>query len=269
MIVKGVLKMDKVAVNKARALYYNMFANFFVIPSDLVKYTEFVGIIELLKQNPIDNTSGKALEDICSKLDKSSNVALMQEYDDIFNSPITKNIRTTASFYDEGYESGKKRAGMIDFVAKTKIRRNEKKFCEYEDSVGFIFSFLSELCDLLVNGHAEYEDTIHCVFKEILNDFIDEFASDLYSHESAVIYRDLMMVLHSFVEFERLYLGVSKPHKKEKADKKEKIEDISEEEKARRARNKELKKRGPKKEVQEEGACSLDVHFDVETDIDV
>ncbi len=259
--------MDKVQINKARALYYNMLANFFVVPSDVKRYSQLVGLIKILEQNPLDPSSGKALNGILSKLDETSNVALMQEYDDIFHSPVTKNIRLTASFYDEGFESGKKRVEMINFVAKTKIRRNEKEFFDYEDSVGFIFSFLSELCDLVANGQNQYENTIHCVFKEILNDFVDEFGASLYSHESANIYKDLMIVLHSFMEFERLFLGVSKPNKKEKIDKKEKVENISEEEKQRRARNKALREKGPKKEDEE--VCPVDMHYDVESDIDV
>ncbi len=260
--------MDKVGINKARGLYYNMLANFFVVPSDIKRYSELISLVKLLKQNALDPSSSKALENILQKLDESSNVALMQEYDDIFHSPVTKNIRLTASFYDEGYESGKKRVEMINFVAKTKIRRNEKDFFDYEDSVGFIFSFLAQLCDLVAQGQSEYENTIHCVFKEILNDFVDEFGASLYGHESANIYKDLMVVLHSFMEFERLFLSVSKPHKKEKIDKEEKTEDISEEERARRAKNKALRAKGPKKQDEEE-ACSIDMHYDVETDIDI
>ncbi len=261
--------MQDKSIHKARALHYHLFANFFVVPSDIKRYSELVSLLKLLMQNPLDENSKKAYEQILTYLDESSNVALMQEFDDIFNSPITKNVPQSASFYDEGYESGKKRVEMINFVAKTKIRRDETKFYDYEDSVGFIFSFLAKLCDLVVDGHSEYENTIHCVFKEILNEFVDEFASALFEHESSKIYKQLMVSLHSFVEFERLFLGVSKPSKKKKIEKKEKVEEISEEERARRARNKELRKQGPKKEVQEEEMCSLDVHFDVETDIDV
>ena len=37
------------------------------------------------------------------------------------------------------------------------------------------------------------------------------------SIKKANIYKELMVVLHSFIEFERLYLEVTKPLKKEKA----------------------------------------------------
>ncbi len=253
-------------INKARALYYNFFANFFVIPSEPAKYSRLVELVKIIKQNPLDASSNDALKKILKKLDSTSNKTLMQEYDDIFHSPVTKNVAQSASYYDEGYESGKKRVEMINLIAKTKIRRNEKDFYDYEDSIGFIFSFLSELCELVAQGQEEYKETIELVFIQILNEFVDEFAKNLYEHESADIYRDLMVILHSYIAFERLFLGVSKPNKKEEYDKREKIEDISEEEKQRRALNKELKKQGAK---QEDEPCSLDVHYDVETDIEV
>ncbi len=137
---------------------------------------------------------------------------------------------------------------MIDFVAKTKLRRDENSYFEYEDSVGFIFSLMAELSDLLANGQKEYENTVHCIFAQILNEFIDEFAKDIYEHDKSNIYKELMVVLHSFVEFERLYLEVSKPAKKEKIIKKQADDwgNISDEERQRRERNKALKALGPK-----------------------
>ncbi len=256
--------MDNTKINKARALYYNLFANFFVTPEDLNSYMELIKLIKILQKNSLDNASSDALANILNMLDESSNMTLVQEFDNIFNAPNSKNINLSASFYDEGVQSGKKRVEMINFVAKTAIRRDEKNFFEYEDSLGFIFSFLSQLCDLAANGKVEYENTIHCVFSEILNDFIDDVAKDIYEHENAVIFKELMVALHSFIEFERLFLGISKPAKKQKIEKKEKTEEISEEEKQRRAKNKELKKLGPKKE---DDSCPVDVHYDVETDI--
>ncbi|RXJ90772.1 hypothetical protein CRV01_06385 [Arcobacter sp. CECT 8983] len=256
---------DNQAINKARALYYNLFANFFVPASDVQNYLELVKLVDILKKSPLDTNSGNALEKINELLDSSSNVTLLQEYDEIFHSPTSKNIRTTASYYDEGVESGKKRVEMINFVGKTKLRRNEKKYHEYEDSVGFIFSLMAQLTDLIAQGEKEYENTVHCIFAQILNDFIDEFAKELYEHDKAIVYKELMVVLHSFIEFERLYLEVSKPIPKEKVIKTptaDKDEDISEEEKERRARNKALKAQGPKEE-----ACPIDIAYDVESNI--
>lgn len=255
---------DNTAIHKARALYYNLFANFFVLPKDISQYLELRTLIDTLKQNPLDESSGKALETLYTLLDPTSNIAIGEEFDDMFHNPTTAKVRQTASFYDEGVESGKKRLEMVNFVAKTKIRRNEKEFYEYEDSVGFIFSLMAELSDLIARGESNYENTAHCIFSEILNDFVDEFAAEVYEHESAKIYKELMVVLHSFIAFERLFLDVAKPKPKEKVEKVScENEELSEEEIARRARNKELRKLGPK----EEEACPIDIAYDVETGI--
>lgn len=259
-------EMDKnQVITKARALYYNLFANFFIVSADTKNYLGIISLINMLKEKSLDVSSQKALENLSSLLDPTSNVELMQEYDELFYSPMSQNIRLTASYYDEGVESGKKRLEMLQFVAKTKIRRDEQNFYEYEDSIGFIFSFLAELCDLVANGEKIYENTIHCVFDQILNDFADEVAKVLYEHQSSKIYKELMIVLHSFLEFERLYLDVSKPKPKEIKKDDNSCETISEEEMERRARNKELKKLGPKKEDDE--SCPIDMAYDVEDSI--
>lgn len=254
---------DNQAINKARALYYNLFANFFVESSKSENYFELLRLIRILKENPLDETSGEALENILALLDPTSNVVLIKEFDDLFHNPTSKKIRQTASFYDEGVESGKKRVEMINFVAKTKLRRDEKNYFEYEDSVGFLFSFMSQLCNNISNGEKEYENTVHCIFAQILNEFIEEFAKDIFEHKSSKIYKELMVVLHSFVAFERLYLEVPKAAVKQRIVKEEACEVISDEELERRARNKALKALGPK----EEEACPVDIVSVGETEV--
>lgn len=254
---------NELEINKARAIYYNLFANFFVYTHESKQYFELLKLIEIIKSAPLDEESNKAINDIANKLENDSNIKLMQEYDNIFHNPKSKNVRTTASYYDENLESGKKRVEMLQFLAKTKIRRDEKRYHEYEDSVGFIFALLSELLELVIKGENEYKNTIHCIFQQILNEFIDEFAKEIYEHSDADIYKNLIVVLHSFIEFERLYLEVSKPALKVKTEK-DKYEHISDEEKERRERNKALKALGPKDEIE---LCSLDIVGEVESEI--
>ena len=101
---------DNQTINKARALYYNLFANFFILSSKSENYFELIRLIKILKENPLDESSGEALENILVLLDPSSNVVLIKEFDDLFHNPTTKKIRQTASFYNEGVESGKKKS---------------------------------------------------------------------------------------------------------------------------------------------------------------
>ena len=235
-------------IYRARALYYSFFANFFVIGAKIENYFELLSLLNILKDNALDEESQKALEKIYEMLDKTSNQSLIEEFDDIFYNPNGKKIRLTASYYSEGVESGKKRVEMIGFVAKTKLRRDEKNFHEYEDSIGFILSFMAELSNLLANGEEAYENISHCVFSQILNEFVDEFAKEIYEYENSKIYKELMIALHSFIEFERVFLDVNKPKKQNKQIKKQSDSwgDISKEERERREKNRALKALGPK-----------------------
>ncbi len=240
--------MKEQEVNKARGIFYKIFSSFFVYTSDINKYFQLLNFIDLVKNNSLDESSAKAFENISNKLQKDSNVLLLQEYDDIFYNPQTTQIRTTASYYDEKVESGKKRVQMLDFLAKTKIRRDEKRFSEYEDSIGFVLAVLSELAFLVSEGEEQYKNLQHCIFGDILNEFVDDLSKAIYEHEKANIYKDVIVALLSFMEFERLYLGISRTKAKDiiKEDVSEEV--ISQEELERRARNKAAKAAGAKQQ---------------------
>ncbi len=259
--------MNDAQINKSRALYYAMFSRFFVFSSDNRRYFELLNLLNVLKENPMDKTTEEAFENILSKLDPTSNVALMLEFDNIFHSPETMTVRTTASYFDENIESGKKRVEMQNFLAKTAIRRDEKTYSDYEDHIGFIFSVLSELSELVSEGATEYKNTIHCIFEDILNEFIDEFSRELYEHESADIFKNVVVLLKSFMTFERLYLEVSEPTTISKPVTVHKEEEISDEERERRARNKALRASGPKNKSDDNEACPVFVAYEVEDDM--
>ncbi|MGM0622568.1 MAG: TorD/DmsD family molecular chaperone [Campylobacterota bacterium] len=235
---------QEIEIDGARAVYYNLFANFFVLDSDPKSYFMILNIIDSLKQNPLDRSSEVAFTSLVTKLDNSSNEKLVLEFDEIFYAPTSANIKMSASFYDEGVENANMRLQMLDFLAKTDIRRDEKHFAEYEDNIGFIFAFLAQM---IQKQSDEYKNLTHCVFEQVLNEFVDDFAKEVYEHPNADIYKDVITLLHSFIEFERLYLEVGKPKEKEKAPIARSECAISEQELERRARNKALKAKGPKK----------------------
>ncbi len=256
--------MQEQSLMKARSIYYNLFSKFFVYSKDITPYLELISILKLLEENPLDESTKEATTRILSKLELSSNVVLVQEYDDIFHNPETKNIRTTASFYDEGVESGKKRVQMLQFLAKTKIRRDEKEYMEYEDSIGFIFTLMAQLNELIVKGEEGYKNTQHCIFSQVLNEFIEDFAKEVYEHKSSNIFKDVIIILKAFIDFERLYLEVSKPELKVKVKQElPSCDIISEEEAQRRARNKALKAQGPKVEDADPEKMAYDVEAEV------
>jgi TorA maturation chaperone TorD len=228
-------------VNPARSLYYGLLSQMLVFCEEKSRFSNVQEIIDILIQNPLDENSHEALKEIDEFFKHGGKEFIIQEYDDIFHNPSTSNIRTTASFYDEALESGKKTLEVRNFLAKTKIRRNEKKYKETEDSIGFLVTFMYELIELIIQGENSYENLQHCLYEEIINDFVDEFIVKLYEHDKSNVYKSLAVVFNAFIEFERLYFNVQKPKLNKTATKKESCEFISVEEEKRRAQNK-LKK---------------------------
>ncbi len=226
-------------INPARSLYYGLLSQMLVFTESEDRFANVIEIIDILIQNPLDENSCEALKEIKEFLNIGGKELLIKEYDEIFHNPVTKNIRTTASFYEEGFESGKKTLEVRNFLGKTRIRRNEKVFKETEDSVSFLVTFMYELVELIIQGETSYETLQHCLFAEVINEFIDQFIIELYEHDKSNVYKSLAIVLNAFMEFERLYFDVKKPKPKETDRKKsqESCTFISTEEEKRRAQN--------------------------------
>lgn len=230
--------MDRKSVNPARSLYYGFFSKMLVFTTREDRFDGLKEALDVMIVNALDENSQEALKEIKEFISAGGYEYLVREYDEIFHNPESPVVRTTASFYHEGVESGRKRVEVKNFLGKTRIRRNEKEFKENEDSVGFLVTFMHELIELIIKGENSYESLQHCVFVEIINEFFDEFIEELYNHPKANAYKSVAVVLNAFLEFERLYFDVTKPAMKEKVVKEaEPCEFISDEEAQRRAIN--------------------------------
>lgn len=242
--------INKASVNKARSLYYGFLSKMFVFTTRSDRYLGIQEALEVMIQNPIDENSGEALKEIQAFLETNTQNAFIQEYDDIFHNPAYKVVRNTASYYDEGVESGHQRLAVKNFLAKTKIRRDENHFKENEDSVGFIFTFMHELIELIMQDQKEYENIQHCLFTEVINPFVDEFVINVYEHPMSKAYKSIAIVLNAFIAFERMYFEVAKPPFKEKVRVQKPVEVISGAEAKRRAENKAKKMAGLEAKVE-------------------
>ena len=236
--------LNKESVNKARSLYYGFLSKMFVFTTREDRYAGVLEALDVMIENPIDENSAEALKEIKLFMTQMGETAFIQEYDDIFHNPAYKVVRNTASYYDEGVESGKKRVEVIQFLAKTRIRKNETQFKENEDSVGFIFTFMHDLVELIVSGQKEYNTLQHCLFTEVINPFIDEFVVNVYEHKMSKVYQSIAVVLNAFIAFERMYFEVAKPPLKKKVRVQKPVEPISPAEARRRAENKAKKAAG-------------------------
>jgi len=252
-------KDEKKAINNARAVYYGLFSSLFAFVQENERFKGVKETIDLLLENPLDENSKKALSNMVSIINTVGLKILESEYDGIFYDLSSDPVPTTASFYEEERDDGKKRAIMVDYVLQSKYRRDDKKYSDLEDDIGFIFSFMQKLIQDEVNADEKSSFLEREVFRNVLNEFVDEFIENIYMHENSAFYQEVALLLKVFIEFERVYLGIGKPKEKIKS-KKEKEVFISDAEAKRRLENK-------RKKSQDIVECVLEEGGDVEDEV--
>ncbi len=203
--------MDHDAINKARVIYYGLFSSFFSFNITKEDYEVLVSSVELLLQSPIDEQSEIAFTKIHRRLTKAGFAGLKQESDRVFYSPTSTFVPMTASYYIEQRDDGSKRLEMIQYVAESKFRRNSAEYKEHEDHIEFIFRFMQKLIVEEINGDVFSNQLAKKIFANVLNDIIDEFADNLFNHEKSLVFKQVALVLRSFIDFERFYFNINKP----------------------------------------------------------
>ena len=192
-----------------RGLYYSLFSRFFVFSQGADRFSGVNEMLGLASAHALNEESAAAIMRIQAKFDEKNPQNLADEFDEIFHA-LPSPLRNSLSYYDEGYEVGHACAKVRKILARTDIRRDEAKFKENEDNVGFVFALMSEFIaresELELYGELEEQ-----LFKEIINQNIDEFINDLFNHESSEIYKDVAVLLQGFIEFERVVLNAPRP----------------------------------------------------------
>lgn len=201
--------MDSLQINKARIVYYGLFSSLFSYVENEDDYKKLVYTIGFLNENPIDEISKEALNNLKNFLEKDNAFTLLKEENNsVFFSPSSSFVPTTASYYLENRDDGQKRIEMTNLVLKSNFRKDTQNFKEAEDHIGFIFSFIEKLIGedktVLLN------EDIQNVFSNILNNMIDEFIEKIYSHEDSCFYKDIAVLLKVFIELERTLLNIEK-----------------------------------------------------------
>jgi len=203
--------MDHEAINRARAMYYGMFASLFAFNFDEKNLATVVESIDVLASQPIDDESGQALHSMQKMLLATTYQEVKDESDMVFFSPTTSLIPTTASYYDEQRDDGKKRVDMMNYVLASTFRRNTELFKENEDHIEFVSLFMQKLIEEQLPGKDGSEEVAKNVFENILNHMLDPLSRKLYEHEHSELYKHAAVVLDSFTQLERLYLNVARP----------------------------------------------------------
>lgn len=216
-----------------RGLYYSLFSRFFVFSQGADRFSGVNAMLGLASAHALNEESAAAIMRIQVKFDEKNSQNLADEFDEIFHA-LPSPLRNSLSYYDEGYEVGHACAKVRKILARTDIRRDEAKFKENEDNVGFVFALMSEFIaresELELYGELEEQ-----LFKEIINQNIDEFINDLFNHESSEVYKDVAVLLQGFIEFERVVLSAPRPINQGKN--KKTLDGVSRSEAIRRQKN--------------------------------
>ena len=216
-----------------RGLYYSLFSRFFVFSQDADRFSGVNAMLGLASAHALNEESAAAIMRIQARFDEKNPQNLADEFDEIFHAPPSP-LRNSLSYYDEGYEVGHACAKVRKILARTDLRRDEAKFKENEDNVGFVFALMSEFIaresELELYGELEEQ-----LFKEIINPNIDEFIDNLFNHESSEIYKDVAVLLQGFIEFERVVLSAPRPINQ--GENKKTLDGVSRSEAIRRQKN--------------------------------
>ncbi|MFV0482415.1 MAG: molecular chaperone [Campylobacteraceae bacterium] len=206
--------MEKsVAIEQARALYYKFFAIVFGAKKSEKEVDDLIELLGLFMQNPMDEASLDAVKNMSEFLRKYGLKGFKEECDDVFTSPESSFVPFSASYFDEGRDDGEKRVESAGYVFESKFRKNELNTNDSEDTVAFLFSFMQTLLNAGKSGDSESLALAKKMFEKVLNEFLDDFSSILFSHESAFFYKNVAVLLYAFTEFERFYLDVAKSQK--------------------------------------------------------
>lgn len=198
--------MDKAQINSARSLYYQCFGELLSFSFTHTKSAQrkLKECLALMRANAFDENLLKDFDTLLMLLERESAMSeLAAEFDSIFIAPRGA-LGDTFSYLEEGFENSSALVCVKGILAKTKLRKNERKFKDNEDNIGFCFSLMSELL-------RENDELAKELFESVINASIDDFCQNLFIHENARIYKSVANLISYFIEFERLCMQIQKP----------------------------------------------------------
>lgn len=200
--------MDQQAISKARMIYYGLFAAAFSFNFTKHEYQLINNNIKILRSHPVNELNEVTLYEMEKLVESLGFRGIKQESDEIFFSPITTMLPTTASYYYEKRDDGSQRTMMINYLFQSKFRKNGEEFKENEDHIEFILLFLQRLIEDELNGNTESGQLAGKIFANILDGMINQFTQNVFYHENARFYKHTAILLSSFMEMERQYLQI-------------------------------------------------------------
>lgn len=184
----------------ARSYYYEFLAYPLFFDENGAKFENFQAQREYLEKAPITDENLGDFDNI-----KSFDFAKFKiEQNDVLFDFSYANVPLSASFFDEGRDDGFKRLKVIEILKKSNHRKNEAKFKNSEDFIGFIFLLMVVLIK-------ENEELAKELFSQIINNFADEFCKMLAEHKRSNFFKSYANLLENFISIERAFYGLTAP----------------------------------------------------------
>ncbi|MBX1798267.1 formate dehydrogenase-specific chaperone [Campylobacter jejuni] len=183
-----------------RKYFYEFFSLAFSFINE-EKFNIFIEQAKALSKFPLEDKLCKDFEIILSYNLK----AFLYEQNAVFFDFSYVNVPTTASFYDEGRDDGRKKLQACEILRKSPYRKDEKS-SQSEDEFSFMFALMPYLIDYNKNIAKEF-------FEKILNSVIDEFIEKIKIHKNSHFFIHFGNIMEVFFTFERHILNLEKPQK--------------------------------------------------------
>lgn len=193
--------MDE-TINKARAIFYDFFAGFFLDNLLAQRATLLKIQLESLSTAPLDDEAEKSLTRLRDEVNKHGIVVLCDEFNDLFTLPMSGPVVFPyVSHYLENRLNGDVLVDIRQMVKELPVRANNAEFKETEDHFGFLFLLMRYCIE-----EKEFDSTQKEMFKQYILPYMKRFIEDIVTNPKVDFYKDVATILKSFIDFERNYV---------------------------------------------------------------
>jgi TorA maturation chaperone TorD len=193
--------MDK-NINQARVVFYDFFAGVFL--RNLLSGREEVikKQLQALGSTPLDDYTQKSFQILQTQLEQDGIKNLMHEYDEVFEVPLSGEVVFPyISHYKNGCLNGEILVDIRQAVKALPIRANSEIFKETEDHLGFLFLMMRYCIE-----EGKYEENEKEIFSFYINPYVSKFIADIIENSKSNLYKEIALILKSFMEFEVSYV---------------------------------------------------------------
>lgn len=193
--------MDE-TINKARAIFYDFFAGLFLYELLCERESLLKTQLESLSTSPLDDEAEKSFARLSEELNKHGIVVILDEFNDLFALPMSGEVVFPyVSHYKENRLNGDILVDIRQTIKELPVRANSTQFRETEDHLGFLFLVMRYCIE-----EKNFEGTQKEIFKLYILPYIKGFIDDIASNHKADFYKDVAIILDSFMDFERSYV---------------------------------------------------------------